>query len=107
MKIWMIGLLLVAFVIAVGIVFWQLQRLIRLDAKARGIASPQLVGFLAAGAQNGIGLLAYLALRRTHPLQTELDAPAQRVRLKVGTLAAFIVMAGIWLSLAIVLFGVK
>lgn len=107
MKIWIIGLLLVAFVIAVGLVFWQLQRLIRLDAKARGIAVPQLVGFLAAGTQNGIGLLAYLALRRTHPLQAELDAPAHRTKLKVGTLAAFIVMAGIWLSLAIVLLGVK
>ena len=107
MKIWIIGLLLVAFVIAVGLVFWQLQRLIRLDAKARGIAAPQLVGFLAAGTQNGIGLLAYLALRRTHPLQTELDAPALRAKLKVGTLAAFIVMAGIWLSLAIVLLGMK
>lgn len=107
MKIWLIVLLLVAFVIAVGLVFWQLQRLIRLDAKARGIAVPQLVGFLAASTQNGIGLLAYLALRRTHPLQTELDAPALRAKLKVGTLAAFIVMVGVWLSLAIVLLGVK
>ncbi|WP_125710396.1 hypothetical protein [Lacticaseibacillus porcinae] len=107
MRMWMIGLLLVAFVIAVVLVFWQLQRLIRLDAKARNIAAPQIVGFLAAGTQNGIGLLAYLALRRTHALQVALDDPAQRSRLKVGTLAAFIVMAGIWVSLAVVLFGMR
>ncbi|QFQ90328.1 hypothetical protein [Lacticaseibacillus manihotivorans] len=107
MKIWMIGLLLAAFVIAVGLVFWQLRRLIRLDAKARGIAMPQRVGFLAAGTQNGIGLLAYLALRRTYSLQIKLDDPAQRSKLKVGTLAAFILMAEIWVSLAIVLLAIK
>lgn len=103
MRIWLIGLLLAAFVIAVGIVVWQLQRLIRLDAKARGIASPQLVGLLAAGTQNGIGLLAYLALRRTHPVQAECDQPGKRAKLKVGTLAAFVVMVGLWVSLAIAL----
>ncbi|WP_125703048.1 hypothetical protein [Lacticaseibacillus daqingensis] len=91
----MLGLLLVlvtAMTLAVFTLCALLARLLTIDATARHLPHPKLIGVLAAGAQNGSGLLAYLALRRSHPIDAMNDHPQLRERLKVGSLGTFAVL---------------
>lgn len=89
MLIWLLFVLLAAMVAAVIALFYQLSQLLTLDATARNLAHPKVTAVLAAGTQNGVGLLAYLALRRGHPIDATRDDPHRRERLKIGTIAAF------------------
>ncbi|WP_179395233.1 hypothetical protein [Lacticaseibacillus absianus] len=92
MLVLVLTLLVVAIVLAAVTLAYLMTQLLTLDATARGLARPRLIGVLAAGTQNGAGLLAYLALRRSHPLVPACDCPARRERLKVASLGAFAVL---------------
>jgi predicted permease len=92
MLIWLLLVLIVATVLAALTLYYLTARLLTVDAMARGIAHPKLTGVLAAGTQNGIGILAYLALRRSHPIDVAADDPQSRARLKIASLSAFAVL---------------
>lgn len=92
MMIWLLATLLLAMVIAVFALFYLLARLLTVDAIAREMAHPKLTAVLTAGTQNGIGLLAYLALRRSHPINPAVDQPQLRQRLKIAAVAIFAVL---------------
>ncbi|WP_461214487.1 hypothetical protein [Lacticaseibacillus sp. GG6-2] len=92
MMIWLLATLFLAMVLAVVGLFYLLARLLTVDATARQLVHPRLTAVLAAGTQNGTGLLAYLALRRSHPIDPARDRPELRQRLKTGAVAAFAIL---------------
>lgn len=106
MLVYLLFILIVAMVVSVITLFYWLTKLLTLDATARNLAHPKVAGVLAAGTQNGVGLLAYLALRRGHPVDATRDNPELRERLKIGTVAAFAVLliSGIC-AVMVLLFG--
>ncbi|WP_225048185.1 hypothetical protein [Lacticaseibacillus kribbianus] len=103
MMFWLLMVLVAAVVIAAVTLAVLTARLLRLDAAARGLAHPRLIGALGAGTQNGVGILAYLALRRGHPLDAAQDDVGLRTRLKVGSVAALTVLLASGVCAALVL----
>ncbi|WP_125602212.1 hypothetical protein [Lapidilactobacillus achengensis] len=89
---WLLMILLITLILAAGLLAYLTSQLVALDATARGLAGPKLLAFLAAGSQNGSGLLAYLALRRGHPLDRRKDRPQLRERLKIASIGLFAIL---------------
>ena len=104
--IWLLVFFLVVLVCAVLLLVWTLTNLLTLDATARGLAHPGLLGTMAASTQNGIGVLAYLALRRNRPIDVALDQPQLRTHLKVQTIVfAAILLTSSVCALLVMLLG--
>ncbi|WP_261806521.1 hypothetical protein [Lapidilactobacillus luobeiensis] len=89
---WLLMILLITLILAACLLGYLTSQLVALDATARGLARPKLLAFLAAGSQNGSGLLAYLALRRGHPLDSRKDRPQRREQLKIASIGLFAVL---------------
>ena len=49
-------------------VAYQLYCIVAIDAKARGLKHPRLLGFITIGSNNNSGLLLYLIGRRKYPM---------------------------------------
>ncbi len=68
-----VGIVGVAFLLTgAAACVYQLYRMTVLDAAARGMKHPKLLGFLVMGGNNSSGLLMYLICRRKYPI---LDMP--------------------------------
>ncbi|SEA22578.1 hypothetical protein SAMN02745687_02200 [Lachnospiraceae bacterium NK3A20] len=65
-----------ALVIGIACTWYQVTRLLMLDAERRGLRHPGLLGALMSGGQRGEGLIAYLLIRRKYRI-TQQDAVAE------------------------------
>lgn len=61
-----------AAILLVGAIetIYQIYKLTVIDAAARGLKHPKLLGLLATNANNSSGLLLYLIGRRNYPIQS-------------------------------------
>ncbi|HHX71291.1 MAG: hypothetical protein WAO56_07565 [Miniphocaeibacter sp.] len=66
MNIFIIISLLICFISAIGIAY-NLNKIVYIDAKNRGIKRAKLWSFIAIGGQSSEGLLLYLINRRKYP----------------------------------------
>lgn len=60
-------------------VVYQIYRMTVLDAAARGMKHPKLLGFLVMGGNNSSGLIMYLICRRKYPILDMPDASRSEI----------------------------
>lgn len=86
---------------------YQIYRIVKLDAKARGLKHPKFWGVFAMSNNNGSGLIPYLIGRRNYPVISMPDTDKSEISKRkraIGVALIFLSASMIGLVLCIVKF---